>query len=133
MAAFGLDGCVVTVGGNRITGFGESDAVAYKRASDDWEPVDCCDGATVHNRKLSRRGEVTITLRYDSPAHRQIAALADAATAFSFGVIFPNGRVVESGECRVLKRPEPSFGAKTSDEVWVLSAVNLTVTYEQGA
>ena len=132
MAAYSLDGTVITAGGRRISGFGESDALSYKRASDDWEVVDCCDGGTVSCRKLTRRGEVTITLRYDSTANRVLAALADAAEAFSFNAVWANGDVVESGEARVLKRPEPSFGGKTGDHVWVLSCVPLEVTYGLG-
>ena len=133
MPAWSLDSCTITAGGRIITGFGESDALSYKAAKDDWEPVDCCDGATIHNRILCRRGEVTLTLRYDSPALRTLAALANAASEFAFNATFPNGRVIESGEARVLKRPEPTYGAKTSDEVWVLSCVPLEVEYEQGA
>ena len=133
MAAYSLDSCTITAGGRRLSGFGESDAVAFKRVNDDWEPIDCCDGATVHCKRLCRRGEVTITLRYDSRANRDLASLADVAAAFSFNAVFPNGDVVESGEARVLKRPEPGFGAKTGDHVWVLSCVDMMVTYGLGS
>jgi hypothetical protein len=132
MPAYSLDEAVITVGGVRMAGFGESDAISWKKVTDDWDPVDCCDGATVHNKIQCRRGEVTLTFRYDSTAHRTLAGFADAASAVSFNCVLGNGRVVESGEARVLKRPESSFGAKTGDEVWVLSCVPLRVTYELG-
>ena len=132
MAVWSLDSAVVDIGGTKVAGFGETDAFSYKRVADRWDPVDTADGGTIHNRILTRRGEMTLTLRYNSTAHRAIATHADAGTSFAVTVTLENGRVIESPEARVLKDPEPTFGAKTSDEVWTLSCVPLTVTYEQG-
>jgi len=133
MPAYSLDGVVITAGGRQLSGFGESDALAYEWANDRVDPVDCCDGAVIFNRVLSQRGQVTLTLRYDSPSMRILAALDNAADSFSFNAVWPNGRVIESGETWVQTRPKPSAGAKPSDEVWVLSCARLEVEYEQGA
>ncbi len=132
MAVWSLDGANVDVGGSQIGGFGETDAFSYKRVADRWDPVDCCDGGTVHNQILTTRGEMTFTLRYGSTSHRTFKTHADAGDTFSVTVTLANGRVIESQEARVLKDPEPSFGSKTGDEVWTLSCVPLRVTYEQG-
>ena len=132
MATYALNSVSVDFGGVRLDGFGESDAFSYKKTADRWDVVPCCDGGAVANRIHSALGEMTFTLRYNSPSHRVIAQAADAGSSVSVTVNFPNGRVVESGDARVLKDPEPTFGGKTGDEVWTLSCNPLRVTYETG-
>lgn len=128
-----LQDCTLIYGGTRITGFGETDAIEVMREDEFWENVKCCDGGVVRNRKLCRLGSVTITLRYDSTAHAILAAKANASLSAGMTIQFPNGRVIESGDTVVQKEPTVKVGAKTSDEVWVLSCNPLEITWEQGA
>lgn len=132
MATWNLDRCIVTAGGQRLQGFGETDAITLRPATERFEVVDCCDGGTVHNRILSTRGEAEITLRYNSAANRVLALLDSVGEAFSFNVLLPNGDVYESGEARVTKTPEVSLGGKVGEYVWGLSLVPLRVTYSGG-
>lgn len=132
MAVYALNKVTVDFGGVRVDGFGETDAFSYKRTADRWDVVACCDGGAVANRIHSALGEMTFTLRYNSPAHRVIAQAANAGSSVAVCVTLENGRVIESGDARVLKDPEPSFGAKTGDEVWTLVCNPITVTYEVG-
>lgn len=133
MPAFSLADCKIDCGGRQLTGFGESDAVGWKRVSDRWQVLDCCDGESVHCAILNERGEITLTARYDSPINKVLYTLAKAGSSFSFTCTMPNGDVVESAECRVLKDPEPSVGGKTGDYVWVLSANRMRTPYSAGA
>ena len=127
-----LQDCVVIYGGTRISGFGEQDAVEAMREDERWENVKCCDGGVVRNRKLCQLGKIRLTLRYDSTAHRTLAERARAATSAGLTIEFPNGRVIEGGDCVVQKDPEVKVGAKTNDEVWELSVNPLSITWEQG-
>jgi len=132
MPAYSLQEVTLTVGGRIIDGFGENEGVSYKRSNDDWDPVDTSDGATIHNKILSRRGEVTVTLRYDSTGNKILSDAADAADFVTLGISAPNGDEINSAEARIMKRPEPAFGSKTSDYVWVLSCTVLEVEYADG-
>lgn len=132
MPAYGLNDVNVDLGGRALTGFGESDAFSWKHANDRWDVVPCCDGAVVFNRIESANGEITVTARYDSPINRILYQLAQAGSDFSFSATFPNGDVVESPECRVMKYPEPSAGAKTGDYVWTLTCNPLRTPYALG-
>jgi len=129
---YSLQGSTIIYGGVRITGFGATDAVTAKRNSPDWTINQCCDGAVIRSRKHADDGEIDITLRYDSTAHRLFSAKANAAESAGITIELPNGRVIESGDCVVLERPEMKFGEATGDETWKLHCNPLEVTYEQG-
>ena len=132
MPAYGLNDCQIDLGGRVATGFGESDAISWKHANDRFDVVDCCDGTSVFNRIESKRGEITITARYDSPINRTLYQLWHTGGTFSFNATLPNGDVVESPDCRVVTPPEPSAGGKTSDYVWKISAYPLRTPYALG-
>jgi uncharacterized protein YodC (DUF2158 family) len=129
---FSLQGSTIIFGGVRITGFGTTDAVTAKRSGPRWTITQCCDGGVVRSQRHAEDGEVSITLRYDSTAHRHFKTKADAAESVGLTIEWPNGRVLESGDAVVLEDPELKFGEATGDETWKLHANPLDVIYEPG-
>lgn len=76
-----LSQCILIVGPNRITEFGESDACRIERMVDAVEPSASADGTITLNVDNNKARIVTITLRQTGYAYRKMAEMAQAQQA----------------------------------------------------
>lgn len=120
---------VCTIGGVAISGYGESDAVAFEWDADLVEVTKTADGRPLYSRNNDRGCVCTITLSQTSRAYALLSGLLEAQHGDNSGlapnVIVPlpfflldpvTGDNVTSETAVFLNRPAPSKG-KTVGEV----------------
>ena len=129
---YSLENATVVAGGVIIEGFGEGDAFEITRNSERWENVVNADGGVVNCRKLDESAQITLRLRYNSPANSHLADLDADEGYFDFSIEWPNGDLVQTDECLVQKLPDIRDGERTGNREWLLQVNRLESTFAEG-
>lgn len=129
--SFLLDEVALIVDGQRITGFGEGDAIQIERDSDDWVDEVGADGEVIRGRTYDRRGKITIMVQYGAEANEQLATILSGDQRDGSGVVpvfvtdLSGTTEASSGSCWIMKPPKITMGQNASSHEWVLRAANL--------
>ena len=125
----------ITLGGVRLTGFGESDVVSYEMASDIMEDSVSADGQVTTSYLNDDRVYVDLTFRENSIGMRRVADLMKAQVlAVRGGAAVPrleylhrdslSGDEIFSSQATFKTRPGPSKGKTAQDRVFRLVLPN---------
>ena len=119
---------VVTVGGAKISGYGEDDAIGIEWDEDLVTPKTTADGSTIYSRTNVKGCTVTLTLMQTSRAHLILMGFLEAQHGVSVGIGPPllaplpfflldpaTGEQITSADCVFLNRPAPSKGKEVGE------------------
>lgn len=123
---YDLTQVVLIVGGYTISGFGDGGAVEIAPVSAAAESSIGADGQATYSRTNDRRAKVTITVRQNSLAHRNLGTLFEAQQAAprllpsAFLLIdSATGERMSAAYFVFTERPTIAHGKAISDRVWV--------------
>lgn len=119
-----LDSCIFTVGGRRIQGFGESDAVTIAFDEQSFTKKYHADGPITRNRTNARGGTFTVTVAQTNTAvHRYFEEIANRPNPLDVVPIgftaLNSGESWIAGQCWLQKPADASFNKEDSDRVYV--------------
>ncbi len=122
------DQVVVTVGGQRITGFAEGSFVEVVRNEEEWENVPDAYGEDVTRvQSHNKTGEISLTLKQDSPSLAYLVGLNKSGAQVPVSVNDlspgrPSGRV---GRDASVELPDFTRGADHETQEVVLKATKI--------
>lgn len=122
---------VLTIGGYPMSGFGDGGAVEVAPVSAATESSIGADGQVTYSRTNDTRAKVTITVRGNSLAHKNLGILFDAQQAaprlapIAFLLIdAQTGERMSAAYVVFTERPTIAHGKAISDRVWVAELPN---------
>ena len=133
METFSYDAKEVTViiGVILVQGFAPDTKVVVDRDEDAFTKRTGTDGDTTRSKSNNKGGSFEITLEQSSPTNALFTALADLDEATGKGIVpgmvkDNSGNSVHSTRaCWVKKRPTATYGAESTDRVWVFDTGEL--------
>lgn len=130
-----LDDWILVLGGQRITGFGDGDAIKITMLSDAWTDKAGADGEVMRSKTNDRRATLEVAVTQGSLAMAQLNALfaADEMTgAGSFALLLVDKRGTSrfsAADCWIVKSPDRTIGKEAADVTWMLRAGHLVATH----
>lgn len=130
-----LSACTTIIGGELITGFGESDAITIDYMEDTATPTAGADGALTVSRSNNRNMTVEITVTQNSDGYKALSDLFETQSAQTSIARMPfrfnnplTGDKVRSDWFAFLKAPEVKVGKTVSEVMFkgILSAPTVT-------
>lgn len=119
------------IGGYTITGYGEGGAISVEPLSPAMESSVGQDGQATYARSNDHRAKVTITVRQNSRAHRDLHALqvaqdqAPVPANIAFLLIAADtGERIADSQALFMERPAIAFQRAPQDRVYVLELPN---------
>ena len=129
---YSLDDVLLTIGGTRISGFGEGGVVEFEDLAPEFESSAGADGEVVYNKNLDYRTKVTVTLKETSVGYKVLSekAVAQHKSVGPFADVpflmrdANNGDEQRSRQAIFTKIPAPSKGKTAGDRVFELELPN---------
>ena len=124
----------VIVDGHTIVGYAEGSKISGERATEKRSSYVGTDGHVTFIKSADDSGEVTITLKHNSPSNEKLMELYKSDEEFTFSVVdanFSGGDVGATGtRCVVQNTPPFERTDEMSENEWVLLVADYESSFE---
>jgi hypothetical protein len=129
------DRVIVTVNGQRVTGFASGDSIKVTRDAEYWTKQVGLAGAVSRSRKHSIGGQFVFTLQQTSPFNQVLTDLLAQDNETGTGLL--NVQVRDTGgfdlafseDGWIMQDPEMTFGEESSNREWTIDCGHLTMVH----